>query len=70
VSYGATVQYRVQGADKASACGAVAALVRSITPYSLYTPHTGVMWYSGQCKQSFFFVEKRYYVTFDFATIS
>eukprot|EP01117_Protostelium_nocturnum_P002911 TRINITY_DN1383_c0_g1_i1.p1 TRINITY_DN1383_c0_g1~~TRINITY_DN1383_c0_g1_i1.p1 ORF type:complete len:507 (+),score=150.98 TRINITY_DN1383_c0_g1_i1:61-1521(+) len=48
VSYGETVAYRGHGADAASECGALAALVRSITPYSLYTPHTGVMWYNGQ----------------------
>jgi len=41
--YGATVRYRSQGANRAAARGAVAALVRSVTPVSLQTPHTGVM---------------------------
>ena len=45
VNYGATVQYRLQGASRAAAYGAVAALVRSITPVSLQTPHTGAMTY-------------------------
>ncbi len=44
--YGKTVQYRVNGAVEAARCGAVASLVRSITPASLYTPHTGVMHYN------------------------
>lgn len=46
-TYGATVQYRSGGADAASKLGAVAALVRSVTPYSLYTPHTGATNYAG-----------------------
>ena len=45
VSYGATVLYRLQGASRAAHYGAVAALVRSITPVSLQTPHTGAMAY-------------------------
>jgi carboxypeptidase Q len=45
VSYGATVLYRLQGASHAARYGAVAALVRSITPVSLQTPHTGAMAY-------------------------
>lgn len=44
-SYGATVLYRHQGASRAARYGAVAALVRSITPVSLQTPHTGGMAY-------------------------
>jgi carboxypeptidase Q len=44
-SYGATVAYRLQGASRAARFGAVAALVRSITPVSLQTPHTGAMQY-------------------------
>jgi carboxypeptidase Q len=44
-SYGATVAYRLQGASRAARYGAVAALVRSITPVSLQTPHTGAMQY-------------------------
>jgi carboxypeptidase Q len=41
--YGETVEYRWAGARRAAKCGAVAALVRSVTPVSLHTPHTGVM---------------------------
>jgi carboxypeptidase Q len=44
-SYGTTVLYRLQGASRAARYGAVAALVRSITPVSLQTPHTGAMNY-------------------------
>ena len=43
--YGETVRYRLQGASRAAHYGAVAALVRSITPVSLQTPHTGAMQY-------------------------
>lgn len=44
--YGRTVEYRHGGASRAAKLGAVAALVRSITPVSLQTPHTGAMEYA------------------------
>jgi carboxypeptidase Q len=45
VSYGETVAYRGRGASQAAKAGAVASLVRSITPFGLQTPHTGMMTY-------------------------
>lgn len=44
-NYGATVQYRVNGASEAARVGALASLIRSVGPVSLSTPHTGVMRY-------------------------
>ena len=49
--YGATVRYRGSGAIWAAERGAVAALVRSVTAYSLATPHTGAMYYRGGVKK-------------------
>ena len=46
--YEQTVPYRVHGAVRAAAHGAVAVLTRSITPYSLGAPHTGAMVYKLQ----------------------
>ena len=43
--YGHTVVYRHDGASKAAKYGAAAALVRSVGPVSLDTPHTGAMDY-------------------------
>ena len=45
-TYGQTVQYRGGGAIAAARVGAVAAMIRSVTPQSLQTPHTGAMNYA------------------------
>ena len=45
-TYGQTVAYRGSGASRASKYGAVAAIVRSVTPVSLQTPHTGSLRYA------------------------
>uniref|UniRef100_A0A6B0VBK3 Carboxypeptidase Q n=1 Tax=Ixodes ricinus TaxID=34613 RepID=A0A6B0VBK3_IXORI len=44
-SYPSTVAYREDGASAARQAGAVAALVRSVTPFSIGSPHTGWMTY-------------------------
>ena len=46
--YGETVAYRYTGAQRAAKHGAKAALVRSVGPVSLKTPHTGVMGYKDE----------------------
>jgi carboxypeptidase Q len=43
--YGQTVRTRVFGAQRAAKVGAVASLIRSVTPFSMQTPHTGGMSY-------------------------
>jgi carboxypeptidase Q len=50
-NYGETVQYRARGAVAAAKVGAVAALVRSVTPYSQRTPHTGAMSYDSSVRR-------------------
>lgn len=44
--YGKTVEYRSQAASFASKKGAVAALIRSITPFSIGSVHTGMQSYA------------------------
>ena len=46
--YGKTVMYRVAGPSQAAALGAVAVLVRSITPLAMQTPHTGTLVYDAK----------------------
>ena len=43
--YGLTVVYRRKGPSRAAALGAVAVLVRSVTPLAMQIPHTGEMNY-------------------------
>ncbi|XP_053670993.1 carboxypeptidase Q-like [Anopheles nili] len=45
VSYGATGRYRYESASLAAAKGAAAVLIRSMTPFSIGTPHTGTTQY-------------------------
>lgn len=43
--YGETVPYRSAGPSRAAALGAVAVLVRSVTPLAMQIPHTGTLRY-------------------------
>lgn len=45
VNYGVSVQYRSLGASQAAKHGAVASLIRSIAPFSIDSPHTGMQDY-------------------------
>ncbi len=50
VDYGATVQYRSNGAIDAARAGAVAALLRSVSPFEMRQPHTGVTHYDSTAR--------------------
>ncbi len=45
IGYGQTVMYRTAGPSRAAALGAVAVLVRAITPLAVQLPHTGTTVY-------------------------
>jgi hypothetical protein len=45
VNYGATGQYRRAGPSQAAALGAVAVLLRAVTPLAMQIPHTGTLDY-------------------------
>jgi carboxypeptidase Q len=49
-SYGETVRYRSGAASAAGRVGAVAALIRSVSSYSIQNPHTGAMNYDTTVK--------------------
>jgi carboxypeptidase Q len=49
-SYGQTVRYRSGAASAAGKVGAVAALIRSVSSYSIQNPHTGAMNYNTTVK--------------------
>jgi carboxypeptidase Q len=51
VSYGQTVRYRGGAASAAAKVGAVAALIRSVSSYSMQNPHTGAMGYDTTVKK-------------------
>lgn len=38
ISYGKTVAYRVYGAIEVAKVGGLASLIRSVTPFSIYSP--------------------------------
>jgi len=50
VSYGVTVEYRAHGAVAAAKLGAVAALLRSVSPFEMRQPHTGATYYDATVK--------------------
>lgn len=50
-SYGETVPIRYHAATEAARRGAVASLIRSITPFSIQSPHTGSMAYSNTVRK-------------------
>ncbi|XP_054158518.1 carboxypeptidase Q-like [Oppia nitens] len=50
-SYGESVKYRGQGASQAAQYGAIGALIRSVTPFSINSPHTGMQSYANNVRK-------------------
>jgi carboxypeptidase Q len=50
-SYGQSVQYREHGAVEAAKVGGLASLIRSVTPFSINSPHTGMQAYDKNVTQ-------------------
>ncbi len=50
VNYGVTVQYRWNGAIAAAKAGAIAALLRSVSPFEMRQPHTGITHYDSTAR--------------------
>jgi len=50
-TYGESVQYRGRGAVEAAKVGGLASLVRSVTPFSINSPHTGMQDYEQNVTQ-------------------
>jgi carboxypeptidase Q len=50
-TYEETVAIRVRGAVEAARAGAVASLIRSVTPFSIQSPHTGGMRYDSAVRR-------------------
>lgn len=50
-NYGETGAYRRTGAVAAAKAGALASIIRSVTPYSMRTPHTGSMGYDSTVRK-------------------
>lgn len=49
--YRQTVMFRMKGAIEAARVGGVASLIRSVAPFSMQTPHTGVMDYDNNVEK-------------------
>lgn len=49
-TYSETVTYRFQAATRAAGKGALASLVRSVTMFSIYSPHAGMQKYGNETK--------------------
>ncbi|XP_054158509.1 uncharacterized protein LOC128956821 [Oppia nitens] len=50
-SYDKSIDYRVHGASRASKYGAIGALIRSVTPFSINSPHTGAQSYDNNVRK-------------------